>query len=155
VPGLVGRLVAAPILFDAFARYGGEPEPLAQPRDAILTTTAGLPPPLRHIRRDLPKTLAGTLTAPLRIAYPPDGARIDLGLGPRLDEGVASPAEAGPSLALKALGGVPPLTWMVDSLPVAQGPRRQSEWRPEGAGFARISVMDAAGASDSVVVRIE
>ncbi|HEV7439586.1 MAG TPA: penicillin-binding protein 1C [Methylobacterium sp.] len=155
VPGLVGRLVAAPILFDAFARYGGEPEPLAQPRDAILTTTAGLPPPLRHIRRDLPKTLAGTLTAPLRIAYPPDGARIDLGLGPRLDEVVASPAEAGPSLALKALGGVPPLTWMVDSLPVAQGPRRQSEWRPEGAGFARISVMDAAGASDSVVVRIE
>ncbi|KAB1077503.1 penicillin-binding protein 1C [Methylobacterium soli] len=148
VPGLVGRLVAAPILFDAFARYGGEPEPLAQPRDAILTTTAGLPPPLRHIRRDLPKTLAGTLTAPLRIAYPPDGARIDLGLGPGLDV-------APPSLALKALGGVPPLTWMVDSLPVAQGPRRQSEWRPEGAGFARISVMDAAGASDSVVVRIE
>ncbi|WP_431311040.1 penicillin-binding protein 1C [Methylobacterium nigriterrae] len=146
VPGLVGRLAAAPILFDAFARYGGEPEPVARPRDALVTTTAGLPPPLRHIRRDLPKTLAGALVQPLKIAYPPDGARIDLGL-----------AEPGLSarLALKALGGVPPLTWMVDSLPVAQGPRRQSAWRPEGAGFARISVMDAAGASDSVVVRIE
>ncbi|WP_425492778.1 hypothetical protein, partial [Methylorubrum zatmanii] len=32
---------------------------------------------------------------------------------------------------------------------------RQSEWSPEGAGFARISVMDADGASDSVVVRLE
>ncbi|KAB1075675.1 penicillin-binding protein 1C [Methylobacterium planeticum] len=148
VPGLVGRLVAAPILFDAFARYGGEPEAIARPPDALVTTTAGLPPPLRHIRRDLPKTLAGTLVAPLKIAYPPDGARIDLGLSP-------DPKEAGPGLALKALGGVPPLTWMADGLPVAQGPRRQSEWRPDGAGFARISVMDAAGASDSVVVRIE
>ena len=32
VPGLVGRLVAAPILFDAYARLGGEPEPIPMPR---------------------------------------------------------------------------------------------------------------------------
>jgi penicillin-binding protein 1C len=38
---------------------------------------------------------------------------------------------------------------------VAEAMRRQAEWSPEGAGFARISVMDAAGASDSVVVRLE
>ncbi|MGU3538625.1 penicillin-binding protein 1C [Methylobacterium sp. A54F] len=145
VPGLVGRLVAAPLLFDAFSRYGGEPEPVPQAPGALLATTAGLPPPLRHIRRDGPKTLAATVTAPLRIAYPPDGARIDLGLA----EGPAA------GLALKALGGVPPLTWMVDSLPVAASPRRQTEWRPDGAGFARISVLDASGASDSVVVRLE
>ncbi|WP_348645187.1 penicillin-binding protein 1C [Methylobacterium sp. BTF04] len=146
VPGLVGRVVAAPILFDAFARYGGEPEAVAKPPEALVTTTAGLPPPLRHIRRDIPKTLSAALGGALKIAYPPDGARIDLGL-----------AESGPStsLALKALGGVPPLTWMVDGLPVAGSARRQSEWRPEGAGFARISVMDASGASDSVLVRIE
>ncbi len=31
VPGLVGRVVAAPILFDAFARLGGEPDPVAMP----------------------------------------------------------------------------------------------------------------------------
>ncbi|GEP03522.1 penicillin-binding protein 1C [Methylobacterium oxalidis] len=146
VPGLVGRLVAAPVLFDAFSRLGGEPEPVPQPRDALVATSAALPPPLRHIRRDSPKTLGATLKAPLRIAYPPDGARIDLGL---------SEAGASAALALKANGGVPPLTWLVDSLPVAAGARRQSEWRPEGAGFARISVMDALGASDSVVVRIE
>ncbi|MDB5647385.1 penicillin-binding protein 1C [Methylobacterium sp.] len=148
VPGLVGRVVAAPILFDAFARFGGEPDPVPMPREALVTTTAGLPPPLRHIRRDIPKTLSAALGAALRIAYPPDGARIDLGLSE--PEPVAAA-----SLALKALGGVPPLTWMVDGLPVGESPRRQSAWQPEGAGFARISVMDATGASDSVVVRIE
>ena len=145
VPGLVGRVVAAPILFDAFGRYGGEPEPVRKPRDALVTTTAGLPPPLRHIRRDAPKTLAATLAPALKIAYPPDGARIDL----RPDGEGAGP------LALKALGGAPPLTWMVDGLPVADGLRRQAEWVPPGAGFARISVMDASGASDSVMVRLE
>jgi penicillin-binding protein 1C len=145
VPGLVGRVSAAPILFDAFSRYGGEPEPLPRPADALVTGTSGLPPPLRHIRRDAPKTLEATLGVPLKIAYPPDGSRVDLGL--------SDGAKA--QLALKALGGQPPLTWMVDGLPVGQGMRRQSEWSPEGAGFARISVMDASGASDSVVVRIE
>jgi penicillin-binding protein 1C len=146
VPGLAGRAVAAPILFDAFSRYGGEPEPVPMASGALLTTSLGLPPPLRHIRKDVPKTFAATLGSALKIAYPPDGARVDLGL--------AEPGPRGP-LALKALGGVPPLTWMVNSLPVAEGARRQSEWRPDGAGFARISVMDAAGASDSVVVRLE
>ncbi|WP_373325079.1 penicillin-binding protein 1C [Methylobacterium organophilum] len=150
VPGLVGRLVAAPVLFDAFARYGGEPEPLPMPRDALVATTASLPPPLRHIRKDAPKTLAATLGVPLKIAYPPDGARVELGLS----ENGAVRSEAA-TLALKALGGEPPLTWMVDGAPVAEGLRRQTDWHPEGAGFARISVMDAKGASDSVVVRLE
>ncbi|GJE79164.1 penicillin-binding protein 1C [Methylorubrum thiocyanatum] len=145
VPGLVGRAHAAPILFDAFARFGGEPEALPRPRDALVAATMALPPPLRHIRRDAPKTFAATLGVPLKIAYPPDGARVDLGIR----EGAQA------RLALKALGGQPPLTWMVDGLPVAEAMRRQSEWSPEGAGFARISVMDAAGASDSVVVRLE
>ncbi|KQT57646.1 penicillin-binding protein 1C [Methylobacterium sp. Leaf456] len=145
VPGLVGRAAAAPMLFDAFSRFGGEPEPLPRPREALVAATIALPPPLRHIRRDAPKTLAATLGVPLKIAYPPDGARVDLGIsaGERI------------RLALKALGGQPPLTWMVDGLPVAESLRRQSDWSPEGAGFARISVMDAAGASDSVVVRLE
>ena len=145
VPGLVGRSHAAPILFDAFSRFGGEPEPLPRPREALVAATAALPPPLRHIRRDAPKTLAATLGVPLKIAYPPDGARVDLGLG----------AGASAHLALKALGGQPPLTWMVDGLPVAESLRRHSDWSPQGAGFARISVMDASGASDSVVVRLE
>lgn len=147
VPGLVGRTVAAPILFDAFARLGIEPEPVPQPRDALVVGTAGLPPPLRHLRREAAEAAGPAL----RIAYPPDGARIDLGLA--VDRHGA--AEGGPGLALKALGGVPPLTWLVDGQPVVQTPRRKAEWAPGGAGFARISVLDATGASDSVSVRLE
>lgn len=145
VPGLVGRVAAAPVLFDAFSRHGGEPERIERPREALVAATTALPPPLRHIRKDTPKTLAATLGVPLKIAYPPDGARIDLGL-----------SEGGQAqLALKALGGEPPLTWMVDGQPVSESLRRQSEWSPHGAGFARVSVMDATGASDSVMVRLE
>nr|WP_245239031.1 penicillin-binding protein 1C [Methylobacterium platani] len=139
VPGLVGRVAAAPLLFDAFARLGRDPEPVPRPRDALVAATGALPPPLRRLRGE-----AGPADR-LRIAYPPDGARIDLGA-----EGGA-PA----GLALKALGGTPPLTWLVGGLPVTGSDRRQAEWQPDGAGFARISVLDAAGASDSVTVRIE
>jgi penicillin-binding protein 1C len=146
VPGLVGRLAAAPVLFDAVARLGQEPEPVPAARDALVATTAGLPPPLRHLRRDAPRIAGQPGTPPLRIAYPPDGSRIDLGL---------SDGTGAAGLALKALGGTLPLTWMVDSLPVAETGRRQAEWRPDGAGFVRISVVDASGASDSVMVRIE
>ncbi|WP_245422403.1 penicillin-binding protein 1C [Alsobacter soli] len=147
VPGLIGRQAAAPILFDAFARLGGEPEPIAAPRDALFATSATLPPPLRRLRHDAPRTQAAAANAPLKIAFPPDGARVDLGLA-------AAPGEA--TLALKALGGVPPLTWMVNGRPVGEPEaRRQGTWKPDGAGFARVSVMDAAGATDSVVVRLE
>ena len=92
VPGLVGRLVAAPILFDAYARLGVEPEALAVPPYALQATTATLPPPLRHIRQDVPKTIASTVQAPLKIAFPLDGSRVDLGLSHPQMRGAASPS---------------------------------------------------------------
>jgi penicillin-binding protein 1C len=148
VLGLVGRLAAAPILFDAFARLGGEPEPVPAPAGALLASTATLPPPLRHMRADAPKTIGATLVAPLRIAFPLDGSRVELGLKDR-ERGDAA-------LALKAMGGAPPLTWLVNGSPVGDpDPRRTSSWRPDGAGFARVSVMDSQGATDSVMVRLE
>lgn len=148
VPGLVGRLVAAPILFDAFGRLGVEPEPLVMPPFALQATTATLPPPLRHVRQDIPKTIASTVQAQLKIAFPLDGSRVDLGFSSRSEEHG--------SLVLKASGGVPPLTWMVDGAPVETGTlRREASWQPEGAGFVRLSVIDARGATDSVVVRLE
>nr|WP_240539877.1 penicillin-binding protein 1C [Salinarimonas soli] len=148
VPGLTGRVAAAPLLFDAFARFGGEPEPVIRPPHVLLATSATLPPPLRHIRKDQPKTVASTVAAPLKIAFPPEGARVDLGL--------ASAGADLAALALKAQGGVLPLTWLVNGAPVGSAsPRRQSLWRPDGAGFARVSVIDATGATDSVTVRVE
>ncbi len=146
-PGLVGRAVAAPILFDAFARLGGEREPIRPPRDVLIAKTAQLPPPLRHLRKDAPQTAVATAIGSLKIAYPPDGARIDLGLDRPTVEAM---------LSLKAQGGAPPFTWMVNGAPVgAPDLRRQSQWRPDGAGFARVSVIDARGASASVMVRLQ
>jgi penicillin-binding protein 1C len=45
---------------------------------------------------------------------------------------------------------------MVNGAPVG-GPdlRRQTAWKPDGAGFARVSIVDAKGSTDSVMVRIE
>ena len=152
VPGLVGRVVAAPILFDAYARLGVEPEALPMPPFTLQATTASLPPPLRHVRQDVPKTILSTIQAPLKIAFPLDGSRLDLGLSQAAPSGSGEHA----SLILKASGGVPPLTWMVDGAPVETGSlRRASSWVPDGAGFVRLSVIDAKGATDSVVVRLE
>ena len=72
----------------------------------------------------------------------PDGAKVDL------DGGVQT-------LNMKALGGRLPLAWFINGAPVAQGDfRRQSAWKPDGAGFARVTVIDAQGAADSALIRI-
>ena len=147
VPGLVGRTVAAPILFDAFARLGIDQRPFPQPSDAIVASTSHLPPPLRHLRQDVPKTVMAMTTPTLKLAFPPDGARIDLS---------AASLDGRSQLNLKAAGGAPPYTWLVDGTPVT-GPqrRRETAWQPPGKGFMRISVIDATGASESVSVRLQ
>ena len=146
--GLVGRLVAAPILFDAFARLGRDVELIMPPKGVLrVATSADLPPPLRHLRKDAPKVIAATAIPSLKIAYPPDGARVDLGLAQGVGDAL---------LSLKALGGATPLTWFVNGAPIGEPDmRRDSVWRPDGAGFARVSVIDAKGATDSIVVRLE
>jgi penicillin-binding protein 1C len=59
-------------------------------------------------------------------------------------------------MALKVSGGVAPLTLLVNGVPrPAQGRQRTLFFTPDGPGFARLTVMDARGAADSVVVRIE
>ncbi|WP_439493321.1 penicillin-binding protein 1C [Bosea sp. (in: a-proteobacteria)] len=147
VPGLVGRVVAAPILFDAFARLGLDPRPFPQPPDSIVATSAHLPPPLRHLRQDVPKTVAAMTTPSLRLAFPPEGARIDL---------AASAADGRPELNLKVAGGAPPYTWLVDGAPILSPTRRREAiWQPPGKGFLRISVIDGTGASESVSVRLQ
>jgi len=149
VPGLIGRQAAAPVLFEAFARLNDDYAFPAAPKNALIASTANLPPPLRHLRKDVPKTFASVLTAPLKIVYPPDGARVELGLT------ASEPADAR-ALALKAQGGVPPLTWLVNGAPVGEPElRHESSWAADGAGFARISIIDAKGASDSVLVRLD
>ncbi|SDR52551.1 penicillin-binding protein 1C [Rhizobiales bacterium GAS113] len=151
VPGLVGRVAAGPILFDAFARLGRDVESIPAPLGAIFArSTAALPPPLRRLtaQDQFPAQGNGvTAVEALKIAYPPDGGDVDLGL---------AAGGGGTKLALKALGGSPPLTWLVNGAPVLRNePRRNAAWAPDGAGFVRLTVMDSTGASDSVTVRLE
>ena len=149
VPGLTGRTAAAPILFDAFARSGKLPAALpAPPHGALFATNAKLPPPLRRFR---PGGLDGGVAGanaepPLRILFPPNGARLELAAGP---QGIDP-------LALKIGGGVTPLTVLVNGNPlVGASARRTVFFTPDGPGFLRLTVMDANGATDSVMVRLE
>jgi penicillin-binding protein 1C len=142
VPGLVGRATAAPILFDAFARLPGLPAALPKaPKGAIFAANNRLPLPLQRFR---PGMLAGEAsdTVP-RIMFPPNGARLELG-------------QAGTEMALKISGGMKPLTLLVNGVPrPVETSRRTLFFTPDGPGFARLTVMDARGVADSVVVRIE
>jgi len=143
VAGLVGRTAAAPILFDAFARLPGLPAALPKaPKGAIFATNNRLPGPLQRFR---PGTLAGDNgDAAPRIMFPPNGARLELA------------AEGRPEMALKISGGVQPLTLLVNGVPrTSESGRRTLFFTPDGPGFARLTVMDARGVADSVVVRIE
>jgi penicillin-binding protein 1C len=145
VPGLVGRVAAAPILFDAFARTGKLPAMLpGAPKGALIAATGKLPPPLQRFR---PGVLAGEGAEPqLRIMFPPNGARLEL----------AGDANKPDPIALKVTGGVGPLTVLVNGQPLSASPgRRTLFFEPEGPGFVRLTVMDANGATDSVMVRLQ
>lgn len=147
VPGLVGRASAAPILFDAFARSGLTPVSLPPaPKGAVFATTEQLPPPLRHFNDG-----SGRMSAfePPRIMFPPDGARLEL-------SGAKDGHSPPDPVALKIAGGAAPLTVMVNGVPIpVRGSRRSLFFQPDGPGFVRLTVMDARGGTDSVVVRVQ
>ena len=145
VPGMIGRVAAAPVLFDAFARSGQMRAPLPKaPKGTLVASNAKLPLPLRRFRS------SGDLVQPgddkaLRIQFPLNGSRID----------AVSEASAG-ALPVKVAGGVLPMTVMVNGLSVGEiDGRRQRLIAPPGPGFVRLTVMDASGAADTVVVRIQ
>ncbi len=144
VPGLVGRSAAAPILFDVFARLRTPPAALPRaPEGVLVTTGAKLPPPLKHFQ---PGDRGGTATqAKLHILFPPDGARLEL----RTTDNKPDP------VPLKVTAAMAPLTVLVNGIPARDQPRGSLFFQPQGPGFMRVTVIDASGAADSVVVRIE
>jgi penicillin-binding protein 1C len=147
VPGLVGRTAAAPILFDAFARTGKLPAPLAKaPKGTLVASNAKLPLPLRRFRPTGELVRSGGEQA-LRIQFPLNGSRID----------AANTGDTGFSaLPVKVAGGVLPMTMLVNGVAVGEiDGRRQRLIDPPGAGFVRLTVQDATGAADTVVVRIQ
>jgi penicillin-binding protein 1C len=99
-----------------------------------------LPPGLRRISAGeaAPDTISRSLTQPLLVSFPPDGAVVEL----REGEGGYAP------LPLIADGGRKPLRWLVNGEPVeASSLRRRAVWRPDGEGFVQITVIDAEGAA--------
>ncbi|MEL6236518.1 MAG: penicillin-binding protein 1C [Pseudomonadota bacterium] len=144
LPGILGAEVAAPLLFEAFSRLKPRPAPLAPPPDAaLILPNAALPPPLRRLRpRGLPPEDPG-----LTIAFPPDGARLDLGL---------TRGRADPMLTVKLREGRPPFTWLLDGAPLAVPPyEREAVLTPDGPGYAAISVIDALGETARIRVFLE
>lgn len=144
-PGLTGRMAAAPMLFDAFARLNERRAPLPPPPPGVLRVSGSeLPPPLKRFGRASADAGSGPfLTQPVTIAFPPDRSELEVGQLPE-------------PLLLKAEGGQLPLTWLIDGRPI-QSPahRREVLWQPSGPGFARISVIDAYGHVDRVTVRLQ
>jgi penicillin-binding protein 1C len=147
VPGLVGRTAAAPILFDAFARTGKLPMPLPKPpKGVLIASNAKLPLPLRRFRPLGELVRTGSEQAP-HIQFPLNGSRIDAGGA----DGVSFSA-----MPVKVAGGVLPMTMMVNGVAAGEiDSRRQRLVDPPGPGFVRLTVVDATGAADTVVVRIQ
>ncbi|WOH47689.1 penicillin-binding protein 1C [Bradyrhizobium sp. sBnM-33] len=147
VPGLVGRTAAAPILFDAFARTGKIPAALPKPpKGVLIASNAKLPLPLRRFRPVGELIRTGSDSAP-RIQFPLNGSRIDV------DRSGGGQAAAMP---VRVAGGVLPLTVMMNGASVGEiDSRRQRLVDPPGPGFARLTVIDATGAADTVVIRVQ
>ncbi len=139
-PGRYGRNTAAPAMFEVFQHLESLRDP-GVPRLAPETAIADRPLPdaLRHF--DLRPGAVSDPNKVLRLAFPVPGSEIDLGRT-RL-------------LTLSAQGGTRPLTWLVNGAPLdSPAYRRAVTWHPDGPGFARITVLDAEGRSDTAEIRL-
>ena len=147
VADLTGRASAASILFDAFARISSRRAPLpGAPKDAVPMPTADLPAPLRRFTPQRTGDASVSTRPAPAIVYPPDGARVDLGLS----GGASAP------LALKVQGGTAPFRWLANGVPlVLPAQRRQAFWQPDERGFSTVTVIDAAGRSDRVQLYLD
>jgi penicillin-binding protein 1C len=148
VPGIAGYLTAAPVLFEAFSKSGVPITPLpSAPLGATHISQSDLP----ISQRRFSLTTTGLVSASTRepapqIVYPPEGARVDLGA----QSGDVSP------LVLKLQGGRAPFQWLANGKPLSElSRRRTSAWKPEGAGFSTLTVIDAAGRAASVKIFVE
>ncbi len=146
-PGRMGRDSAAPILFEVFDRLPDAGLPPGHPPDgALLVSNSGLPPGLRRFGVGPGTIAAGLRAGGPTILFPVDGSTLEL----------RRSADALAVLPLRAGGGELPLFWLVNGAPVTGAPfRRQTQWTPDGPGFARITVIDGEGRSASAAVWLQ
>ncbi len=144
--GHIGRNDAAPLLlkvFDLLPQEERAPDPA--PDGAFLVQNAEqLPRALQRFRPNS-KLVAGLKRIqPPRISFPPNGATVSLMDGGKMQ-----------AMPLKAQGGRGPLRWVVNGLPLASTSGTDSWWTPDGEGFARVTVVDADGRSDTSQIRLK
>ncbi len=148
-PGRIGRSDAAPILLKVFDqlptdRHGPPPAPV----DAILAANAEqLPSALQHFARPMqPAPHSRSHVRAPAIEFPPNGSVVSL----------ADASSPDHQIELKADGGHAPLTWLVNGAVIGNyGRYDQTFYAPDGEGFARITVVDADGRSDTARVRFK
>ena len=141
MPGITGRTTAAPVLFKIADLIGPgvNPRRAPPPVGALLVAGRDLPLALRRLDPG-PAEHVGRDAGGPKILYPPDGSIVEW-------HGEEVPLDAG--------GGSGPLRWLVDGRPLPPGtPRKELFWKPAGIGFARLTVIDAAGHSAHATVRL-
>lgn len=138
VPGAFGADLAAPILFQGFQRLKTRGHPLPPPPpETILVGTARLPLPLQRFagRRAVFKPAETAV----KLAFPPDGARLS----------------KGSDLVLKLRDGEPPFMVLANGAPVLTDVRRREIALPNvGPGYSQLTVIDAAGQSARARIEI-
>ncbi|MGV2100098.1 penicillin-binding protein 1C [Rhizobium sp. 21-4511-3d] len=148
VPGLTGYGTAAPILFEAFTKSGIATTPLPRPPSgAVRIAKADLPVSQRRFALNASGLLVNSIreSAP-QIVYPPEGAHVDLGAR----NGQLSP------LMLKLQGGRAPFRWLANGKPLPDlSRRRTNQWLPDGAGYSKLTVIDAMGRAASVGIFVD
>jgi len=146
--GRVGRETAGPILLKTFGLLPADtrPDP-PMPAGAITASTDQLPQGLRIFTRETEASPPRqTSVPPPTISFPPNGATVPLPEANAKDK----------TIMLKADGGEAPLTWLVNGAPIGNFDRfAPALYAPPGEGFARITVVDAQGRSDSAQVRFK
>jgi penicillin-binding protein 1C len=143
----VGIRAAAPILFQiADLLPPSNPARTAPPAGVLQGPTSELPAGLRRFEDGL-RAVAETKGDPnaLAITFPVDGSRL---IVKQIDNGLAP-------VALRASGGVGPLTWLINGEPLAETTERwNGDWTPDGIGFVSIEAVDAEGRSATAEVFI-
>ncbi len=90
--------------------------------------------------------LAAKSDKALNIAFPLAGSQLELA---SMGDGAVAP------VIVKLQGGTPPFRLLADGRPFGNPSRvRQLQWRPEGPGFARLTVLDAKGRAQSVEIAL-
>jgi penicillin-binding protein 1C len=145
----VGREAAGPILLKTFDQLPADRNATpAPPAGAILVqSTDALPQALRSFTREVaPPQPVKTIVPPPTVSFPPNGATLPLLTADTHDH----------AIALKAEGGRSPLTWLVNGQMLGNFDRfTPANYTPPGEGYARITVVDAQGRSDSARVRFK